>query len=55
MLRSIVLFVLIVFSVRALADDLTGDARIVDGDTIWIGPMKIRLDHVSKAFRFSSK
>jgi endonuclease YncB( thermonuclease family) len=41
MLRFIALLVLIVFP--ALAADLTGSARVVDGDTIWIGEKKIRL------------
>ena len=27
----------------AISDDLKGKPRIVDGDTIWIGPTKIRL------------
>ena len=34
---------LVLFALPALADDITGTARIVDGDTIWIGETKIRL------------
>ena len=37
------LLILIVIASSAHADDLKGKPRIVDGDTIWIGPTKIRL------------
>lgn len=35
--------VLVLVQAVAYADDLRGKPRIVDGDTIWIGPTKIRL------------
>jgi endonuclease YncB( thermonuclease family) len=34
---------LVLFAFPVLADDITGTARIVDGDTIWISDTKIRL------------
>jgi endonuclease YncB( thermonuclease family) len=34
---------LILLAFPALSDDITGTARIVDGDTIWIDDTKIRL------------
>ena len=37
------LLILVVIASTAHADDLKGKPRIVDGDTIWIGPTKIRL------------
>ena len=43
MIRFIVLFVLSLLSTTTYAANLSGEARIVDGDTIWIGKMKIRL------------
>ena len=33
----------LLFSIPAHAADLTGSARVVDGDTIWIGETKVRL------------
>lgn len=41
MIRLILLLILI--TPTAHAADLTGPARIVDGDTIWIGDTKIRM------------
>jgi endonuclease YncB( thermonuclease family) len=45
MIRPLVLFCLIfiVMVSVAEAEEITGPARIVDGDTIWIGDTKIRL------------
>ena len=40
------LLILVVLTSAAHADDLKGKPRIVDGDTIWIGPTKIRLHGV---------
>jgi endonuclease YncB( thermonuclease family) len=37
------LLILVALTSTAYADDLRGKPRIVDGDTIWIGPTKIRL------------
>jgi endonuclease YncB( thermonuclease family) len=37
------LSVLMFISLSAYAANLTGDARVVDGDTIWTGDTKIRL------------
>ena len=42
MLRNILLVVALAFPALVLAD-ITGLARVVDGDTIWIGEAKIRL------------
>jgi len=42
MLRLVLIFALILPIFAALAD-VTGKARVVDGDTIWIGDTKIRL------------
>jgi endonuclease YncB( thermonuclease family) len=36
-------FLLFLYISNSYADDLKGKPRIVDGDTIWIGPTKIRL------------
>mgnify|MGYP006112037135 CR=1 FL=1 len=37
------LLILVVITSQVFAGDLRGKPRIVDGDTIWIGPTKIRL------------
>jgi endonuclease YncB( thermonuclease family) len=37
------LLILVFIASQAHAGDLNGEARIVDGDTIWIGETKIRL------------
>jgi endonuclease YncB( thermonuclease family) len=42
MLR-VVLAVFLLLAPSVAAADITGKARVVDGDTIWIGEMKIRL------------
>ncbi len=34
---------LVIIALPALADEITGTARIVDGDTIWFSDTKIRL------------
>jgi endonuclease YncB( thermonuclease family) len=42
-LSKVVCFLCLIPFLPAYAADLTGEARIVDGDTIWIGKTKIRL------------
>jgi endonuclease YncB( thermonuclease family) len=45
MLLCIITFTLPLLTAPAIAhaDDLKGKPRVIDGDTIWIGPTKIRL------------
>ena len=42
-MRCFLLLILSLLSTTTYAADLTGQARIVDGDTIWIGGTKVRL------------
>jgi endonuclease YncB( thermonuclease family) len=45
LLLCIITFTLPLLTAPAIAhaDDLKGNPRVIDGDTIWIGPTKIRL------------
>ncbi len=41
----------VVVSASAALADITGPARVVDGDTLWIGGVKIRLADIDAAER----